>query len=120
MARAARAGATFGGAARRRGPDYTKSPHIVVDTLNLTHWLHAADREPFTLTPAAIAETIDRTAAALLVRHTGRVMYVLKDRESQFNDEAARLVYRQAAERNGVYISVAERYPDPPKGVAPS
>jgi hypothetical protein len=116
----ASAGRAALGGAPRRGLDYTKSPHIVVDTLNLTHWLHEADRKTFTLTPAAIAETIDRTAAALLVRHTGRVMYVLKDRESQFNDEAAREVYKQAAERNGVYVYVAERYPDPPKGVAPS
>lgn len=106
----------------RRGLDYTKSPHIVVDTLNLTHWLHEASRgrKPLVMSPALIAETIDRTAPALLVRHTGRVMYVLKDRESQFNDEAAREVYKQAAERNGVYLLAAERYPDPPKGVAPS
>jgi hypothetical protein len=115
-------GLTLGGAAPtvRRGLDYAKSPHIVVDTLNLTHWLHGADRKSFALTPTLIADTIDRTAPALLVRHTGRVMYVLKDRESQFNDEAAREVYKQAAERNGVYVYVAERYPDPPKGVAPS
>lgn len=106
----------------RRGPDHTRSPHIVVDTLNLTHWLHGTSRgrKPLVMSPALIAETIDRTAPTLLVRHTGRVMYVLKDRESQFNDEAAREIYRQAAERNGVYVLAAERYPDPPKGVSPS
>ena len=117
---AVRPPALFGGAPARsrRGPDYTKSPHIVVDTLNLTHWMHS--HEPFVMSPALIADTIDRTAPALLVRHTGRVMFVLKDRESQFNDAAAREIYKQAAERNGVYVLAAERYPDPPKGVPPS
>jgi hypothetical protein len=110
------------GGAPRRGPDYTKSNHIVVDTLNLTHWLHekSGGREPLILTPALIANTIDRTAPALLKRHPGRVMYVLKDRESQFNDEAAREVYRQAADQNRVHVMVVERYADPPKGVAVS
>ena len=108
--------------APRRGLDHTKSDHIVVDTLNLTHWLHekSRGRKPFALTPALIADTIDRTAPALLKRHPGRVMYVLKDRESQFNDEATREVYRQAADRNKVHVLIVERYADPPKGVAVS
>jgi hypothetical protein len=122
--RAARSPRFAGGA---RGPDYSKSPHIVVDTLNLTHWLHEQrrrqrplDEKPLTLTAAVIAETVDRTAAILRARHGGRVMYVVKDRESQFSDDAAREVYKRAAERNGVYLLAAERYPDPPKGVAAS
>jgi hypothetical protein len=116
------AGATliFGAAGPRRGPDYAKSSHIVVDTLNLVHWLGRASEPGRALTPDLIAEAIDRTAPALLKRHPGRVMYVLKDRESQFNDEAAREVYRRAAERNKVYVLLAERYSDPPKGVAES
>ena len=104
-------------AAHGGGVDFAKSPHLVVDTLNLTHWLcERRGRRP-ALTPALIAETIDGTAAALRRRHTGRVMYVLKDRESQFNDEAARDIYRRAAERNKVYVSAAERYADPPAGI---
>jgi hypothetical protein len=121
------AGATliFGAAGPRRkagpkGADYAKSSHIVVDTLNLAHWLGRASGHGRALTPDLIAEAIDRTAPVLLKRHPGRVMYVLKDRESQFNDEAAREVYRRAAERNKVYVLLAERYSDPPKGVAES
>jgi hypothetical protein len=91
----------------------TVPTHIVIDTLNLTHWLHS--KAP--LSPEAIASTIDETAPILLSRYKGRVMYVLKDRESQFNDEKARKVYQDAAKRNGVYVYIAERYPDPPKGV---
>jgi hypothetical protein len=119
---AAPSGATliFGAAGPRRGADYAKSSHIVVDTLNLAHWLGRASGQGRALTPDLIAEAIDRTAPALLKRHPGRVMYVLKDRESQFNDEAAREVYRRAAERNKVYVLLAERYSDPPKGVAES
>ena len=96
------------------GVDSAKSPHLVVDTLNLTHWLCERRGCRPALTPALIAKTIDGTAATLRRRHTGRVMYVLKDRESQFNDAAARDVYRRAAERNKVYVSAAERYADPP------
>lgn len=117
------AGAVLGGASaavtrgvRRRGADPALSPHIVVDTLNLTHWL----LRPDSLTPAVIVSAIDKTAPTLKLRHPGRVMYVLKDRESQFNDEAAREAYREAAVRNGIYVYVVERYPDPPAGVKPS
>lgn len=106
---------TGGGPRPARG----ESPHLVVDTLNLAHWLRGG-AEAARLTPALIAETIDRTAPALLQRYRGRVMYVLKDRDSQFNSEAERSVYREAAVRNRVYVCAAERYADPPKGVAPS
>ena len=117
-------GASVYAAAPRRAPareahggvDFAKSPHLVIDTLNLTHWLceRRDGGRPPALTPALIAEAIDETAAALRRRHTGRVMYVLKDRESQFNDAGARDIYRRAAERNKVYVSAAERYVDPP------
>jgi len=99
---------------QRRGLDYTKSPHIVVDTLNLTHWLGGKDVK---ITPEKIVETIDETASILKLRHPGRVMYVLKDRDSEFNDDDARELYRTAAERNGVYVAIAEQYADPPQGV---
>ncbi len=105
-------GAFFGGAPRRRTADPAKSPHLVVDTLNLAHWLLS----PEVMSPAVIVDTIDRTAPALKARHPGRLMYVLKDRESQFNTEEARETYRQAAARNGVYVYVAEKYADPPAG----
>lgn len=122
----------LGGAARapaarapRRGPDPALSAHVVVDTLNFTHWhleREARERgsEPAALTPEAIVAAIDAAAPVLKKRHPGRVMFVLKDRESQFNDAAVREKYRLAAERNGVYVSIAERYLDPPTGVKPS
>lgn len=126
-------GGVSGGAPPRRGPDYAASPHIVVDTLNLVHALAevdmasddtdtgavAAPPRP-ALTPVAIAAVIDRTAPVLRARHPGRVMYVIKDRESQFNTADAREVYRSAADRNNVYVYVVERYIDPPSGVAAS
>jgi len=116
--------ATLAGAAGpprrpRRTPDPAESPHLIVDTLNLAHWVHGeALREGrATLTPDLIAETVDRTAPTLKLRHPGTIVYVLKDRESRFNDEAARAVYKAAADRNRVWIAVAEQYPDPPAGV---
>jgi hypothetical protein len=115
----ARPRAVAGGAPR--GPDFAKSPHLIVDTLNLTHWLQSPAPAPgLALTPALIAATIDRTAPVLRARHPGRIIYVLKDRESRFNDGVAREVYREAAARNGVTICIAERYPDPPAGNKPT
>jgi hypothetical protein len=134
-----RGGAALGGAppaapaapaapARRRGPgpDPAASPNVVVDTLNLTHWLMGRDEPPAhghagsgaKMDLAHIVAAIDRTAPALKARHPGRVMYVLKDRDSQFNDEAAHAAYQAAAERNSVYVVVAEQYRDPPRGNA--
>ncbi len=110
-----------GGAARGPPARFArKSPHLVVDTLNLAHWIRGPNSEPARLTPALIVEAIDKTAPALLRQHPGRVMYVLKDRDSQFNDEDAREAYKRAAIRNKVYVCAAERYVDPPRGVAAS
>lgn len=111
--RGAHARAAVSGGGRPPLPDKARSAHLVVDTLNLVHWLGLASGAPGApggLTPAVIAEAVDRTAAALKARHPGRVVYVLKDRESTLNTDASRDVYRAAAERNGVYVVVAERY----------
>ena len=100
------------GGARRPLP--AKSPHIVVDTLNLVHWLHSESPQP--LSTALIVEAIDDTAAVLKKKHSGRVMYVLKDRESALNSEAAHKSYMECAKRNQVYIFIAEKYATPPRG----
>lgn len=118
-------------AGRRPGrlPDPAASKHIVVDTLNLTHWLRSRQAGPAAppgppaaaaIGRAEIISAVDRTAPALKLRHPGQVIYVLKDRETQFNEQAAHDEFQAAAVRNGVYISVAERYADPPAGAAPS
>lgn len=87
-----------------------RSPHIVVDTLNLTHWLkHDVSAD-------LIIATIDETAAILHKHHSGKVIYVVKDRESEYNSDKTRDLYQQAAIRNDVYICMAERYIDPPSG----
>ena len=105
-----------GGAPAQRASNPALSPHIVVDTLNLTHWF-AGGKDDIVVSPSLIVETINRTAPVLKLRHSGRVMYVLKDRESQFNDEKSHALYKEAATRNGVYIYTAEKYVDPPAGV---
>lgn len=87
------------------------SPHIIIDTLNLTHYLTGK------ISVDQICKTIDLTAPILTKKYPGRVMYVLKDRESQFNDHESREIYKKTSERNNVYIMMAERYSDPPKGV---
>jgi hypothetical protein len=100
----------------RRGPDPARSPHLVVDTLNLTHWL----RGPAALTPETIVETINEAAPTLKRRHPGNLIFVVKDRESQFNSDATRNLFKEAAERNKVTVAITERYLDPPAGAKPS
>lgn len=102
---------------RPRMPDPANSPHVVVDTLNLAHWLRKKKTGP--LSTSDIIGAIDATAATLKLRHPGRVMYIMKDRESRFNSEEARDLIRQTAERNGIYISIAEQYSEPLRGAAP-
>lgn len=101
----------FGGA---RGADYARSPHVVVDTLNLAHWL---DEDLKKVSPEAIVSTVNATAPVLKRRYPGRVMYVLKDRTSEYNTSALRAEYKALADRHNIYIAVAERYVDPPAGV---
>lgn len=120
-----------GGAARPRR-DPAASPHLVVDTLNLVHWLRAQAPAPSGAAPAPapapvlglreILSAVDSTAAPLKAAHPGRVMYVLKDRETCPVDALTRAALKAAAARNGVYIILTEKYPDQeaPRGVAPS
>lgn len=91
-----------------------RSQHIVVDTLNLTHWIHGGK---ITITPKLIISAIDKTAPFLRKKHNGRIMYVLKDRESQFTTPETKQLYKDIANKHSIYIIVAERYVDPPIGV---
>jgi hypothetical protein len=92
--------------------------HIIVDTLNLTHWIHTTAKRQAAITTKLIISTIDKTAAILRKKYTGRVMYVVKDRESALNDASVRVAYSEAATRNEVYIYCVERYEDPPAGTS--
>lgn len=105
------------GAIRR--PDPRAASSVVVDTLNLAHWLRGegearGSRRP--LTRAEIAQAIVSTAPALTRRYPGRVTYVVKDRESELNDAAARAEYKRAADAARAVVAVVERYADPPPG----
>ena len=108
-------GAVTGGRPAR--PTRAAPSHIVVDTLNLAHWRRGGAAG---LSPDTIVQTIDATAPTLKQAYSGKVVYVLKDRESRFDDAGAREAYRLAALRNGVYVSVASRYREPPAGTKPS
>ena len=112
LALPARPARTGGG--RRALPDRARSPHLVVDALNLTHWLYPGQ----TPTPELVAEAIDSTADLLRLRHPGQVVYVAKDRETVLGDAAAAAVYQAAATRNRVLVALAGRYADPPASEA--
>jgi hypothetical protein len=104
-----------GGAPRAgRAPARARRPtraakNIVVDTLNLAHWLRErADKGP--LSTAEITAAIERAAPALRKRFPGEIVFVLKDHNNTLNDGAVRAQYQAAAERARVRIVCAERY----------
>lgn len=103
------------GAVRGRAlPDPRDSPHVVVDTLNLAHWLGLANAPGAGLSAAGLVAAIDAAAPVLRAKHAGRVVFVLKDRETTPTDTATHEALRAAAVRNQVTVAVAEKYADPP------
>lgn len=117
-------GALFARRAPKIGGDgrSPQSPHVVVDTLNLTHWLRGHEPRTAKTKPLELADiigAIDQTAAPLRARFPGKVMYVVKDRESQINTPEIRAAYKAAADRNQVWIYDVEQYPEPPPPQGP-
>jgi hypothetical protein len=98
---------------KTQGGGYVKSPHIVIDTLNLTHYLNEGKK----IGPELIIETINATSDIIKKHYKGNIIYVLKDRDSKFNDIDIRNKYQQTAIINKIYISIAEKYINPPSGV---
>jgi len=107
---------------RSRKERALRSKNLVVDTLNLAHWLRR--RSPLkTVDLCDIVATIDETALVLRQRYPGRVIFVTKDRETRVDQGAlarARAVYQAAAKRNRVYINVVERLPGDAKASSKS
>ncbi len=91
---------------------------IVIDGLNFTHWLASENRCPIVsgkLRLCDIISAIDETSDVIKQKHKGRIMFVLKDRETALNNPATRAIYAETARRNKVYIYVVERYKIPLK-----
>ena len=112
------AGAEKDGHGRALSPRRRKaleSENIVVDTLNLAHWLRR--RAPLkTVELCDIISAIDETAPTLRQKYSGRIIYVTKDRETYVEKEKAervRALYQAASRRNGVYINVVEKLQTP-------
>lgn len=82
------------------------SAHVVVDTLNIAHWI-TGDK---ILTTDSIIETIDVVAPILRKSFSDRVMFVVKDREKTLNSSKERVIYSDCAKRNKIYIYCTEKY----------
>ena len=134
---AAKSSALGGGADQRRPAAARASKNLVVDTLNLMHWLRAqrlevrsqrlevdvprpdAPRVDAALRPdASVIAAIAYAAPRLQKRYSGTITFVLKDRDSRAHamGSATRGAFQAAAERYRVHIACAERYPDNPTG----
>ena len=89
------------------------SQNVVIDTLNLTHWLKT-DGGP--ITAATVVAAIEASAPVLRRRYSGRIVYVTKNRESLASKESAerlRELFLETAQRCNVFIHMVERLPDP-------
>lgn len=87
-----------------------ESPHIVVDTLNLAHWLFSTAAAPIQMTTDTITATVASTAPKIKARYPGRVVYVVKDRDSAGNNSETRRALAAAANTHSVYIHAVEQY----------
>ena len=80
---------------------------IVVDTLNLAGYL-------FNKAPSEkeIIHTL-RYATPILKSHfPGRIMFVLKDKNSTYNSDTERDIFKQLAHELKIYIYIVEKYED--------
>lgn len=102
-----------GAGARLKRPE---TGHVVVDTLNLAHWLRPrSSRAPLSL--EEIVRAVDRAAPRLRRKFPGRVMFVLKDQETQHASASTKSALAEAARRNNCYVYLVARYEEPPSGV---
>jgi hypothetical protein len=84
--------------------------NIIVDTLNVTYWLKKADN----IVLNDILNTIDYYSAILRKKYTGKVIFVVKDKDYKYNDKSTRDLYQLSAVKNRVSIFIAEKYEDLP------
>ena len=90
----------------------SRSKNLVVDTLNLVHWVRRDRPGPIVI--CDILATIDMVAPALRARFPGKIIFVTKERERTVDrreKSQIRGLYKAAAQRNGVNIDVVERLP---------
>jgi len=103
----------LGGAAQTWKARALESENLVVDTLNLTHWLKR--RAPLKRVETCdILAAIEKTAPILRRSYPGRIIYVTKDRETRaakVDAERLRALYQATARRCKVYVNVVERLP---------
>lgn len=91
------------------------SENVIIDTLNLVHWLRRGARETPRITICDIVSAIEETAPTLKERYPGRVVYVTKDREADVGADVRawlRGIYQGVSKRCGVYIHDVEKLPD--------
>ncbi|GFR88192.1 hypothetical protein ElyMa_002511400 [Elysia marginata] len=102
-----------GGVASGRKARALESKNIVVDTLNLVHWLKR--RSPLKRVETCdILAAIGTTAPILHQKYSGRIIYVTKDRETRAaksDAERLRALFQTTAHHYNVYIYVVERLP---------
>ena len=111
--RVAGAFAVGGAAARRPGSSGRRGgpgDHVVVDTLNLTHWNFSTARKRARMSAEQIGQTITAAAGILKAKFKGRVMFVIKDREATPNSEKDHERLQALAKQAGVYIMLVEKY----------
>lgn len=126
-----------GGRESARSKKAKASPNVVVDTLNLTHHLLSAGFDPALgsiptaasarkqaekpLTLCAIVAAIDYSAPILRQDFSGRIIYVVKDRETPKTSaqrDLAPALYRAAARRNRVSVHLVEKEARPSTGLS--
>lgn len=87
--------------------------NLIIDTLNMVHWLKR--NEDAKIFICDVIKAIDDTAPILKQHYSGRVMYIIKDRDNSADERETQLrhaLYAQAVVRNKIFIYSVERLPD--------
>ena len=82
---------------------------IIIDTLNLTYWIYG------NIDGDNIFNAINLITKQLKDKYKGRMMFVIKDKESEFNTDEDRNKFIKIANDNKIYIYIVEKYKIPPK-----
>ena len=102
-----------GGAAAKRKSRHAiaveNSKNIIVDTLNVTHWMYGK------VSSTDIANTINKLTPLLAKIYKGDIMFVLKDQDNSFYSEEDHKLFKWLSDKNKITIYVAEKYIDPPQ-----
>jgi hypothetical protein len=83
---------------------------IVIDTLNLIYYIYGYDGYNQHITNDKICTAIEYIAKKIKKFFSGRIMFIIKDKNTALNTSNIRSKYAELAKKLKIYIYIAEKY----------